>query len=130
MAILRTLGRFFEFDISEIECLHAALRRLLRGRKQTWTKASPDLSADWVIARNRVLEYGRWWMLPPKSVAVDPSVQPPPQQPHNRPGGTHRSTFSEMLTGAKIPPGTRKQFFADLQAAYKRLVVWSNSGKF
>lgn len=58
---LTLIGLLVDLDISEQECLHAYVRRVLRGRNQTWKKTAEEVSADWSMARARSLEAGTWW---------------------------------------------------------------------
>ena len=43
-------------DISHIECGHAAVRRMLRGASQTHTRSLLEVSADFILMKQRIWE--------------------------------------------------------------------------
>jgi hypothetical protein len=50
---LRVAAQMLYTDIASIECLHASMRRILRGKVQTHQLSSSDLSVEWLCARFR-----------------------------------------------------------------------------
>jgi hypothetical protein len=101
LACLTVLGTLVDLDVSEIECLHASIRRLLHSRVQTWSKQIGDVSSDWMTARSRNLHHGGWWS--------DPLVEESSTKKQKQGGGTHRSYFSSFLKGQKMPDKDNQQ---------------------
>lgn len=110
---LLVLGFLADVDISETECLHASVRRLLRGRTQTWSQTHAALSADWVMCRSRIFEHGTRRPVADKMPAAR-------KQRQQQGGGPARAFFSRFLRGAQLPtPDHRRRLFAEGHTLYK-----------
>jgi len=76
-AVLQALAHTLRFDITRVECRNAALRRLLRSLGSTHCPYIRNVSADFLLLRQRLLER----MLQPnsktkKNLAADESAHP------------------------------------------------------
>jgi hypothetical protein len=124
------LGYLMDVDIADLECLHAAIRRRLKSRPQTWLKQLYALSSDALLLRHRIWKHGRWW-----SESADAQAEgegdrqqetpagveaPPPKKGPS--GGPPRSFFHRGVEGQgdkMRTPADRSKFFSKLHAEYK-----------
>jgi hypothetical protein len=140
LAVLQTLGVVINVDISAIECSHAAVRRLLRAGAQTHRRTLEQVSADFLLMKQRVLEAG---ILPQEGRGRSPKPGRQKRK-YNGGAGPQRAHFSKQLRKFKgtdkLTRDNRKRTFSELNAevrgvlaedgpAKKRLVEMGSLGR-
>ena len=73
--VLMSLGLLFRWDICRIECRNAAIKRLMGCMSGTWKASVANVSADFVLMRQRV-----WNACLPTLPAPTPALQPGARQ--------------------------------------------------
>lgn len=114
-AVLCLIALFWRFETSRIECRHAWLRRLLLAKSATWSHDFGNASADWVLARDRILEDFDLERLADAENDVSESAS-------TRGGGSCRAFFSEFLSEHRKEYEDKRGLFKAAHEAYKELV--------
>lgn len=140
LAFLAVLGIAARLDISRIECLHAWIRRVLRGKSQTNSAGISGISADFVLARARRHEDRPGTEKQPQGRKRQGEVVPSEDQPaRRRPrGGAQRAFFSEQMklgeTNFETLHQQYKAILTERGAEYERLAylgrLASQAGRF
>ena len=122
LACILCLAILWWIDVSRIECRHAAIRRLLRGLGVSWTKQLEDLSADFLLLRQRLLEAQSG---NPSSEApgTHAATQKAPQEKPRKGAMGQRCHFSEVLRSLRANPDEwkcRKRLFTEANAQYSQ----------
>lgn len=122
-ALLLALSSICRVETSRIECRHASIRRVGRARSQTTAQQMSHVSADYVIAQQRILEQGQWHS---KAQAEMPRARGRPSQKRRRinsGGGAQRLHVSRCLRGMRFTSRVqRSEAFKQANAGYKRLL--------
>ena len=104
-AVLLQLALLLEVDISQTECRHASIRRLLNIRNQTWCTKFADLSGSWLLSRYSKL--GVYNSVPAPTLEKEPKKQ-------KKSAGRFRTFLNEYLKGRKFPDiETRRAVFSE-----------------
>ena len=114
------LAIILKWDIIGIECRNAALKRLMRSLGVTHCPYIQDVSTDFLLMKQRLLE--RMWSRPPPLQRRGPSKRKPNFKKGG--GGTQRALMGQFLRGSKYKTQEeRKQLLRaanDAAAAAKR----------
>ena len=103
--MLLQLALLLEVDISQTECRHASIRRLLNIRNQTWCTKFADLSGSWLLSR-----YSKLGVY---NSVLAPTLEKEPKK-QKKSAGRFRTFLNEYLKGRKFPDiETRRAVFAE-----------------
>ena len=106
-AILIVVGRLARWEILRIECRHASVRRILRGKSTTTRANLEDLAARFLLQRERIASsyFGQSGMPPRnKKVGVARLVRRGKFKGSRAGGGgAQRAAFRPYLVGQKMP---------------------------
>lgn len=123
--------------ICRIECRHASLRRRVKMRVQCRRPPLVDLSASFVLMRQRAIERRGCADRPPKVAKVKRRVRGAFRGGRTGGGGRARAAFSQLLrelgAGGQRTPAERKRHFKEAHrrlrhAEPKQLEVWAQQG--
>ena len=91
-AALQGLAVVLQLDIASIEASHASIRRLLRGSSQTWTRRLAEISAYFIMMKDRI-----WEKLSDLAVKAD-GAAPPAQKKQTNTASTSycNSVFKKL----------------------------------
>jgi hypothetical protein len=104
-AMLLAVSIGAHIEICRLECRHATVRRLLRGRNQTWAKPLTSVSTDFVLLRQRLLESASRQQ--PQWMSEVGPVRAKEKHTKGGGGGAFRAYCSRQLSGK--PRGTKEE---------------------
>jgi hypothetical protein len=112
-AVLAAMATLLRLDTSRIECRHAFLRRVLHLKGQTWAHEISAASADWLLARQRILD--------DKGEKENDDDDDPDDEVHHAGGGggAARAFLSKYLEEHRQDFANKKALFTAAHAAYK-----------
>jgi len=96
LAVLAVIALLARLDTSRVEARHASLRRLLIAKGATWIAEFANLSADWLLARARILLWQDYDENDGAAGGEDTSDDEPETVAPST-GGPHRAFVAEFL---------------------------------